>query len=170
MPQTIAKTFHGQIIAGTFSNRDDAELAIEAFRDFGVFPSDIQVLPLADEKEGKNVYAQILADRGFSQPQALYYDQLIRDGKIMVAIHSVTNPGPIIDIFNKFYAEFNPNGSRNVRDDVIGLTTGVAAGAAAGGAAGMSAGPVGAAVGAAAGAILGGGVGIAVGKFAEHKK
>jgi hypothetical protein len=170
MPQTIDRTFHGQIIAGTFSSRDDVEAAIQAFRNSGVFPSDIQVLPLAGEEEGEDVYAEILADRGFSSPQAFYYDKEIRDGKILIAIHAVTDPAAIIDIFNKYHAEFNPNGSRNVREDVIGLTAGVAAGAIAGGAAGATGGPMGAAVGAAAGAVVGGSAGAALGKAAEHRK
>jgi hypothetical protein len=171
MPQTINKTFEGHIIAGTFLCREDVEAAIMAFREFGVFPSDIQVLPLSGEEERADVYAEILADRGFSSHQALYYDQEIRDGKILVAIHSVKDPATIIDIFNHYHAEFNPNGSRNVRDDVIGLTAGAAAGAVAGGAAGGAiGGPVGAALGAATGAVVGASAGAAAGKISEHRK
>lgn len=170
MPRTIEKTFHGQIIAGTFSNREKADRAIKAFRDFGVFPSDIQVLPVDDKKDDE-IYAEILANRGFSAPQAYYYDQAIREGKILVAIHAVTDPASIIDIFDKYHAEFNPNGSRNVRQDVVGLTAGAAAGMVAGSVAGTAAGgPLGAAVGAAAGAVIGGSAGAAVGKISEHRK
>jgi len=171
MPQTIDKTFHGQIIAGTFPAREKAEQAIRAFRDFGVFPSDIQVLPVSDNINDDEIYAEILADRGFSIPQAYYYDQEIREGKILVAIHAVTDPASVIDIFDKYHAEFNPNGSRNVRQDVVGLTAGAAAGAVAGGVAGTATGgPVGGAVGAAAGAVIGGSAGAAVGKASEHRK
>jgi len=171
MPQTIEKTFHGQIIAGTFLRRDDVEAAIMAFREAGVFPSDIQIVPLEGEKTDKEIYSEILSARGFSQPHALYYEREIRDGKILVAVHSVTTPSIIIDIFNKYGAEFNPNGSRNVREDVVGMTAGAAAGAAAGGTAGAAAaGPVGLAIGAAAGAVVGASAGAAMGKAVEHRK
>jgi hypothetical protein len=171
MAQTLGTTFHGQIIAGTFAHRDNAEDAIAAFREFGVFPSDIQVLPLEHDPLGKDVYSEILTERGFSQPQAFYYDQMIHEGKTLVAIHGVTDPATIIDIFNKFDAGFNPDGSRNVRDDVVGLTAGAVTGAVAGGIAGaVSGGPLGGAVGAAAGEVVGGIAGAALGKAAEHKK
>jgi hypothetical protein len=171
MPQTIEKTFHGQIIAGTFLKRDDVEVAIMDFREAGVFPSDIQVLPLTDEKNDKDIYSEILSARGFSGTQALYYEKEIHDGKILVAVHSVTEPHIIIDIFNKNCAEFNPNGSRNVREDVVGMTAGAAAGAVAGGTAGaVAGGPIGAAVGAATGAIVGATAGASMGKALEHRK
>ena len=170
MPQTIEKTFHGQIIAGTFLKREDVEAAIMAFREVGVFPSDIQVVPLTGEVNDKDVYSEILSAKGFSGKQALYYEKEIRDGKILVAVHSVTKPALIIDIFNKYCAEYNPNGSRNVREDVVGMTAGAAAGAVAGGAAGATAGPVGAVLGAATGAVVGGSAGASMGKALEHRK
>jgi hypothetical protein len=42
--------------------------------------------------------------------------------KVLVAVYEVTDPAPVIDIFDKFKAEYNPNGSRNLRDDVAGMT------------------------------------------------
>jgi hypothetical protein len=110
-------------------------------------------------------------DRGFSKSQADYYDTVIRDGKVLVAVYGVTDPAPVIDIFDKFNAEYNPNGSRNVREDVVGLTAGAVVGAAALGAVGaVVGGPLGAAVGGVVGAVVGGGSGAAAGKAVEHSK
>ncbi|MGC9944652.1 MAG: hypothetical protein ABSE48_22750 [Verrucomicrobiota bacterium] len=171
MPQTIDKTFHGQIIGGTFSNRENADKAVRAFQDLGVSPSDIQVVVQLSENKTKDVYTDILSDRGFADSQARFYSKAVREGKILVAVDKVTDPAPIIDIFDKYKAEYNPSGSRNLRDDVAGMTVGAAVGAAAGGVAGaVIGGPVGAAAGMAAGAVVGGGSGAAAGKAAEHKK
>ena len=77
----------------------------------------------------------------------------------------------MIDVFDKYKAEYNPNGSRNLRDDVLAMTTGALVGAAAGGAVGaLVGGPAGSAAGAAAGALVGGGSGAAIGKDSEHNK
>jgi len=171
MPQTIDKTFHGQIIGGTFSNRENAQKAVKAFENLGVPSSNIQVVVQLNEKQGKDVYTDILTDRGFSESQARYYDKVVREGKVLVAVSEVTDPTPIIDVFDKFKAEYNPNGSRNLRDDVAGMTVGAVVGAAAGGVAGaVIGGPVGATAGMAAGAVIGGGSGAAAGKAAEHSK
>jgi len=171
MPKTIEKTYEGQIIGGIFANEDDAEKAVEAFEELNVSSDDIEVIVQLEGDQTKDVYTDILSDRGFSESQALYYDQVIRAGKVLVVVSEVNDPAPIIDIFDKFKAEYNPNGSRNLRDDVAGMTIGAAVGAAAGGIAGaVIGGPVGAAAGVAAGAVVGGGSGAAVGKAAEHKK
>jgi len=171
MPQTKTRTSEGQIIGGTFSDRENADEAIEAFQEAGISPSDIEVIVQLNEKQSKQVYTDVLSDRGFSDSQARYYDKAVREGKTLVAVYGVTDAKPVIDIFDKYKAEYNPNGSRNLRDDVAGMTVGAAVGAAAGGAAGMAlGGPVGAAAGAAAGAVVGGGAGGAAGKAAEHRK
>jgi hypothetical protein len=171
MPQTIDKTFHGQIIGGTFSNRDNADKAVEAFLEMGVPQSEMETVVQLNDKQAEEVYTDILSDRGFADSQARFYDKAIRDGKILVVVYNVTDPAAVIDVFDRFKAEYNPNGSRNLRDDVAGMTVGAVVGAAAGGVAGAAiAGPVGAAAGVAAGALVGGGSGAAVGKAAEHKK
>jgi hypothetical protein len=171
MPQTIDKTFHGQIIGGTFSNRDNADKAVEAFLEMGVPQNEIQIIVQLNDKQAEEVYTDILTDRGFADSQARFYDNAIRDGKILVVVYDVTDPAGVIDVFDRFKAEYNPNGSRNLRDDVAGMTVGAVVGAAAGGVAGAAiAGPVGAAAGVAAGVVVGGGSGAAVGKAAEHKK
>jgi hypothetical protein len=171
MPKTIDRTFHGQIIGGAFSNRENSNKAVEAFQEMGIPESDIQIVVQLDEKQTKTVYSDILTERGFSESQATYYDKAIREGKTLVVVYGVADPKPVIDVFDRFKAEYNPNGSRNLRDDVAGMTVGAVVGAVAGGVAGAAvAGPVGAAAGVAAGAVVGGGSGAAAGKAAEHKK
>lgn len=171
MPQTLAKDNETQIIGGTFSDRENADKAVKAFQDLGISAEDIQVLVQLSDQQARDVYTDILTDRGYADSQARYYDQVIHDGKILVTIYDVTDPAPVIDIFDRFKAEYNPNGSRNVRQDVLGMTTGAVVGAAVGGVAGaVVGGPIGAAAGGAAGAVLGGGSGAAAGKAVEHHK
>jgi hypothetical protein len=171
MPQTLDKTLRDQIIGGTFSNSDNADKAVEAFIEMGVPQSAIQTVVQLNDNQAEEVYTDILTDRGFADSQARFYDKAIRNGKILVVVYNVTNPAAIIDVFDRFKAEYNPNGSRNLRDDVAGMTVGAAVGAAGGGVAGAAlGGPIGAAAGAIAGAVVGGGTGAAVGKAAEHKK
>jgi len=171
MAKTIDKTYEGQIIGGIFSNEKNAEKAMEAFKDLGISSDDIEVIVQLEGEQAKEVYIDMLSNRGFSESQAIYYDKVIRAGKVLVVVSGVTDPAPVIDIFDKFKAEFNPNGSRNLRDDVAGMTVGAVVGAAAGGVAGaVIGGPVGAAAGVAAGAVVGGGSGAAAGKAIEHKK
>ena len=171
MPQTIDKTFHGQIIGGTFSNRDDADKAVKGFLDLGVSQSEIETVVQLNDKQADDVYTDILTDRGFADSQARFYDKAIRDGKILVVVYNVIDPAAVIDVFDRFKADYNPNGSRNLRDDVTGMTVGAIVGATAGGVAGAAiAGPVGAAAGVAAGAVVGGGLGSVLGKAKEHLK
>src|ERR1700722_5422527 len=171
MPQTIDKTFHGQIIGGIFSNRENADQAVKAFGDLDISPENIQMLLQLDEEKTIDAYVHILSDRGFSESQARYYDKLVREGKILVTVDEVIDPAPIIDIFDKYEAEYNPNGSRHLREEGLGMTTGAMVGAAAFGAVGVAlGGPAGAAAGAVAGAVVGGGSGAAAGKAAEHSK
>jgi len=171
MPKTIDKTFQGQIIGGTFSNRDNADKAVAAFQEMGIPQSNIQIVVQLNDKQTEDVYTDILTERGFADSQARFYDKAISEGKILVVVYGVTDPADVIDVFDRFKAEYNPNGSRNLREDVAGMTVGAAVGAAAGGVAGaVVGGPVGAAAGVAAGAVIGGGSGAAAGKAVEHKK
>jgi len=171
MPQTITHTLEGQIIGGAFSNAENADNAVQALQELGIPASDIEVVVQLNEKEAKKVNSDVLSDRGFADSQTAYYNAAIKEGKTLVVVYGVTDPKPVIDILDQNKAEYNPNGSRNLRDDVAGMTIGAAVGAAAGGVAGMAVGgPVGAAAGAAAGAVVGGGAGGAAGKAAEHKK
>jgi hypothetical protein len=171
MPQTIDKTFQGQIIGGIFSSRENADKAVKAFENLKISSENIQIVVQLDGKQTEDVSMDILSDRGFSESQARYYDKAVSEGKILVAVHEVTNPAPIIDIFDKYNAEHNPSGSRNLREDVLGMTTGAIVGAVTFGVIGTAlGGPAGAAAGAVAGAVMGGGSGAVAGKAAEHSK
>lgn len=153
MPQTTKRWDHFQNIGGVFSERGNADKAIEAFRELGVSEQDIE--------------------------EVVSINDTVRKGKILVIVHNIKDPAPIIDIFDVNKAEYNPDGSHNIREDVAGLSVGAAAGAALGGTAGAAeggvlgtivAGPVGTVVGAVLGAVVGGGVGAAAGEIAEHRK
>jgi len=171
MPETITEIDNRQIIGGMFSSRKNADNAIQDLRELGVPEEDIQVVVTLNEKQADEAYKDALVGRGVAESQALFYDKAIRNGKILVAVHNVTEPAPVIEVFDDNKAEYNPDGSRNLRQDVVGLTAGAAIGAVAGGVAGtVAGGPLGAAVGAAAGAVVGGGAGAAVGKATEHRK
>ncbi|HEY0255950.1 MAG TPA: hypothetical protein VGC39_00800 [Candidatus Methylacidiphilales bacterium] len=171
MPATITKNQNSQIIGGAFSNRDNADKAIQSLRDLGIADENIQVVVMLDDKQAESAFKDSLVGRGVSESQALFYDRAIRDGKILVAVHNVVDAAPVIEVFDDNKAEYNPDGSRNLREDVAGMTAGAAAGAVAGGVAGtVAAGPIGTAIGAAAGAVIGGGAGAAAGKAAEHRK
>ena len=171
MPQTIDKTCNGQIIGGIFSNRENADKAVDAFEDLNITSDNIQMVVKLNDKESKDTYTTLFMQRGFSESNALYYNKVVREGKILVAVYDVTDPAPIIDIFDKYNAEHNPNGTRNMREDVLGMTAGAVVGAATGCVVGAAiGGPLGAAAGAATGAMVGGGSGAAVGKVVEHTK
>ncbi len=100
-----------------------------------------------------------------------YLDQLL-EGRILVTANNVQldQRAIVIDTFNKFGGLINPDGSRNVREDVVGMTTGSAIGAAAGAViGGITGGPLGSAAGGAAGAVAGGAMGAVAGQAAEHQ-
>jgi hypothetical protein len=171
MAETISSNNVTQIIGGTFTRREQADQALQALRDLGITEENLQVVIQLNDRQAREAYTDALAGRGIAQSQAIFYDRAVRQGKTLVVVHNVLTPQPVIDVFDRFGAEFNPDGSRNLREDVAGMTVGAAVGAAALGAAGAAvAGPVGAAAGLAAGAILGGGAGAAAGKAAEHRK
>lgn len=171
MPETIAKTDDRQIIGGVFSDRKNADQAVKDLRELGIADENIQVVVTLDDKQVKNAYRDALVGRGFAESQALFYENALQNGKTLVAVHNVVDPAPVIEALDDNKAEYNPDGSRNVRQDVFGLTAGAISGAAAGGAAGSAlGGPVGAVVGIATGTLVGAGAGAAAGKAVEHQK
>ena len=172
MPETISKTDEDSVVGAVFLNRENADEAIQTLKEAGIPANDIQVVVLLDGKEATEacVEATDCADSK-EDVGGLFYDKAVTKGKVLVAVHHVTDPAPVIEIFDENQAECNPDGSRNVRQDVVGLTAGAATGAAAGGVVGMAAGgPIGGAIGAAAGALVGGGAGAVVGTVTEHRK
>jgi len=171
MPETISKTEDRQIIAGVFSKREDAEQAIAAFLNLGINDQNIQVVVQLDEKQAEQAYTDAMVGRGFAESQAEFYDRAIREGKTLVAVHNVIEPKPVIDVFDQYGSDFNPNGTRNVRQDVFGMTAGAAVAATALGTAGaVAGGPIGAVAGVAAGTFIGAAFGAATGKSVEHRK
>jgi hypothetical protein len=146
--------YEGQIIGGIFAKRHDADGAIEALQELEISSDDIEEFVQLDKTHSKEAHIEILSERGFAEAQAIYYDKLIREGNILLVVYNVTDPSPIIDVFDEYEARYNPNGSRNLRDDVLGTTAGTIVGA----------------VGAAAGAVVGGGSGAVAGKAIEHRK
>jgi len=161
----------GQIIGGIFSDKENADNAVDAFLALGITTENMQIVVKLNDDKAEDKYTNFLTGRGFSESQAFYYDKVVREGKVLVVIFEVIDPTPIIDIFDKYKAEYNPNGSRNLRQDVAGMTVGAVVCAAAAGAAGaIVGGPIGAIAGAAAGAVAGGGSGAVAGKAVEHSK
>jgi hypothetical protein len=145
MPETIGKSRNRRTISGVFATRENADKAIAAFLQAGVVEKDIHVI--------------------------VSINDTVRAGRLRVDVHHVKNPASIIEIFDTHKAQYNLDGSRNLRQDVVGLTVGMAAGATSGGVTGtLMAGPLGSAVGAATGAVVGGGLGSVIGKAKEHLK
>ena len=167
MPQTTAETYEGQIIAGVFSDRQCAERAVLAFRQLNIPSTNIQLVDPREDGKVLEANDSLTKGHGFSKSQALYYSETLRAGKVLVVVYEADRSAPIIDIFDRYKAEYNPNGSRNVREDVLGMTAGAVAGAAVGAALG---GPAGIVAGAAIGAVMGGGAGAVIGKDVEHRK
>ncbi len=66
MPETIADNNVTQIIGGTFSNRDNADRALEAFRQLGVPEQNLQVVVQLDERQADRAYSEALTARGVS--------------------------------------------------------------------------------------------------------
>jgi hypothetical protein len=171
MPHTMLKTSSGQLIGGIFENNKDATAARVDFLKAGVLEANIEQIIQLTEKQKEKAYRESLKTRGVAESQALYYEKALEEGKILLMVHNVDDPATIIDIFDRHGALYNPNGSRNMREDVTGMTAGAMFGAMAGAVVGsVLAGPPGAAGGAATGAVVGGGVGAAMGKNAEHRK
>src|ERR1700753_2099378 len=118
MPQTINKSDDLQIIAGVFSDRENADKAIVEFQKAGVPAQNIEMVFQPKEGSAPQDYVTDLQKGGIAESQAKYYDKAIRARKLFIAVSGVTDPKPIIEIFDRFGAEYNPDGSRNVRQDV----------------------------------------------------
>jgi hypothetical protein len=102
MPETISKNNDTQIIGGTFSNRQNADDAIEAFRELGIPEQNIQVVVQLDERQAADAYTNSLTGRGVAESQAVFYDRAVREGKTLVVVHNVVQPAPVIEVFDKY--------------------------------------------------------------------
>jgi hypothetical protein len=151
---TTTESFTGRKIVGAlFEEHHDAQKAVEALLKAGHRSDDIAVLVQVDEKQDKKARQEALKAVGYEDPDRIYFDKSIEEGKTLVSVTNVDakDTGKVVSILDHNGAHYDPNGDRNVRDDVVGMTSGAAIGAAAG----AFAGPIGAAIGALAGAAVG---------------
>gem|GEM_PF-608974 len=151
---TTTNSFSGRKIVGAlFDEHHKAQQAVEDLLEGGYSRADIAVLVQVDEKQDRKARKEALKAVGYEDPDRIYFDKSIEEGKTLVSVTNVDpkETGKIVSILDHNGAHYNPNGDRNVRDDVVGMTSGAAIGAAAG----AFAGPVGAAIGCLAGAAVG---------------
>jgi hypothetical protein len=155
--ETVTKC---KIVGALFENNHDANKAVEQLVKEGFLKDDIAVLIELNDKQDKKIRREAMKAVGFEDPDRIYFERALKEGKTLVSVTNVPEDktGKVISILTQHGAEYNPDGSRNVRDDVVGMTTGAAIGVATG----AFAGPMGAAVGALAGAAIGGVIGASV--------
>jgi hypothetical protein len=146
-----------KIVGALFDDHHDANLAVDALLKKGYLREDIAVLVQIDPNQDKKARQHALKAVGYEDPDRRYFDKAVEEGKTLVSVTNVpeNKAGEVISILKHHGAHYNPDGSRNVRDDVVGMTSGAAIGAAAG----AFVGPIGAAIGALAGTAVGAVVG-----------
>lgn len=105
MRQTILKSDEAQLMGGSFSTWANATQAIEAFQNICFSEENIQVIQL-HVIQGKDPYINYLVGRGFTRPQARFYDKALMLGRILVAVYQVTDPVPVIDIITKYEGQY----------------------------------------------------------------
>ncbi len=145
-------------IGALFKNPDDAQRAVDELVSEGFPRNDISLSTEQYLKNVPGVRHQALREGGFVEEDVLYFDKELADGKTLVSVGHVLEEqcGTVIHILNKNGSHYDPDGTRNVRDDVVGMTTGALVGAALGAVFG---GPIGAAVGEVGGGAIGGTIG-----------
>lgn len=144
-------------VGALFESNHDANKAVDALLKEGILPEDIYVQVEVNDKEAKKAQKHAMKAVGFEDPDQRYFEKALKEGKTLVTVTNLApeQTGEVITILNQNGSHYNPDGSRNIRDDVVGMTTGVLAGTAVG----VLAGPVGAGIGAIAGAAIGTAVG-----------
>lgn len=145
-------------VGALFTNPDDAERAVKDLLAEGFSRNDIFVSTQQYLKDVPEVRQQALREGGYVEEDVLYFDKELAEGKTLVSVSHVRDEqcGAVIHILNKNGSHYDPDGTRNVRDDVVGMTTGAVIGAAMGA---LLGGPIGAAVGEVGGGIIGGALG-----------
>ena len=96
MPKTISKNDTTQIIGGVFTDRSKAEYATTKLNQLGYSTDDIQTVVLLNDKQAEGAYRDALVGRGVAESQALFYERAVREGKILLAVHNVTEPAPTV--------------------------------------------------------------------------
>jgi type II secretory pathway component PulC len=105
MPQTITKTYEGRLLGGIFSNCEYTQRAIDAFKGLSMSETNIQIVQLSSMLD-KDPYTDYLVRLGFVRSQARFYDKALQEGRILVALYQVTDPNPIIKIFDQYKAKY----------------------------------------------------------------
>lgn len=157
MATTTKTSGSSKIVGALFDDHDDALNAVNALLDRGYLPGDIAISRQAGKPKNPKARRKALQEAGYNDPDSHYFDKSIEEGKTLVSVTHVPDikTGEVVSILDHNGAHYNPDGKRNLRDDVVGMTTGAAIGLAAG----AFAGPLGAAIGALAGSALGATVG-----------
>jgi len=114
-PTTATPSPGARIIGATFAERTDAGEAVQALEEFGISPIKIQVVVQLNAHAKPDLYTAILADRGFAREEARHFDQLIHEGRTLVAVYDVVDPAPVIDILDHYHADLNPATAPNLR-------------------------------------------------------
>ncbi len=153
--QTIA---NNRQVGALFDNTGDANMAVKALKEQGFSSRNIRMTILDDRQKPLIVPEDLFRHSGYSARHIRYFKDGLLGGKVMVTIFNVPEDltGVAIHILNENGSQYDPDGSRNVRDDVLGMTTGALAGAALGA---LVAGPIGAAAGEVGGGIIGSALG-----------
>jgi hypothetical protein len=86
VPQTITEIYEGQIIAGIFSSRENADRAILAFKELNIPEKNIQEVIQSDEKQASEIENSLVNGGGFSKAQAVFYSNALGVGNILVAV------------------------------------------------------------------------------------
>lgn len=154
---TSSTTEGSKIVGALFDEHHDANLAVDALIKKGYLRDDIAVLVQVNPDQDQKARQHALKAVGYEDPDRRYFDKAIEEGKTLVSVTNVpkNKTGEVVSILKHHGAHYNPDGSRNIRDDVVGMTTGAAIGAAAG----AFGGPIGVAIGALAGTAVGAVVG-----------
>ena len=95
MSQTISKTYEVQIIGGIFSTRENDDKTMGGFQDLDIPPQNIQVVVRIDSKRAKEAYSGAVV-------------KAIRNGNILVAVHNVIKPAPILEVSDSSAIKSNP--------------------------------------------------------------
>jgi hypothetical protein len=164
MAKTTETATDAKIVGALFDDYHDANKAVEALVKKGYLSEDIAVLVEVDQKQDRKARQDALKAVGYEDPDRIYFDKAIAEGKTLVSVTNVpsSKTGEVVSILDHHGAQYNPTGTRNVRDDVVGMTGGAAIGVAAG----SFAGPIGAVIG----GLAGGAVGAVAGAVMEQSE
>ncbi len=158
MASSQQMTENRKVVGARFSQAEEAQKAVDELVQEGFSMDNITLLQLFKPKVDSNTRREYLTKTGYNEADVVYLNLEVEKGKTLVSVSGISDAdsASVIQILNKNGSQYNPDGSRNVRDDVVGMTTGAAIGAAIGAVVG---GPIGAAVGVVAGGAAGGAVG-----------